>query len=238
MQQGLVVSDLHFFSRRSDGQELWSGIDDELRQADVLVLNGDTFDFRWSHFPSEEAAVSAALNWVRELVEGKRYAMVHYVFGNHDCLGEFKSRLEAFAQGCDGLLCHEYLLQLGQNLFLHGDCANRRMDREALLRYREDWSRDRPRGPLQKALYDGVDAIGISRCFHEIYFSRKSTVARVCHYLNHVMPAWRDEVDHCYFGHTHRPFTNHKHEGVEFHNTGSGIRGMGFQPLAFSHDSE
>lgn len=40
------------------------------------------------------------------------------------------------------------------------------------------------------------------------------------------------EVD-VYFGHTHQPFRDHEHDGVRFHNTGSGILDLGFQPLSF-----
>ena len=45
MQQGLVISDLHLFSRRSRAEELLAGIKGEIIGADVLVLNGDVFDF-------------------------------------------------------------------------------------------------------------------------------------------------------------------------------------------------
>jgi len=33
------------------------------------------------------------------------------------------------------------------------------------------------------------------------------------------------------------PFRDHRHEGIGFHNTGSAIRGMGFQPMAFEWDA-
>jgi UDP-2,3-diacylglucosamine hydrolase len=52
--------------------------------------------------------------------------------------------------------------------------------------------------------------------------------------LDHILPEWREEIDHCYFGHTHLPFTDYSHDGVFFHNTGSAIKDMEFQPLAFT----
>ena len=54
------------------------------------------------------------------------------------------------------------------------------------------------------------------------------------HYLDHASPRWRTNSRDCYFGHTHQPFSNHQHGDIRFHNTGSAIRGMGFNPLAFS----
>ena len=234
MKQGLVVSDLHLFSRRSDGEKLWERVDEARGDAEVLVLNGDTFDFRWSRFSDEAASIAAALAWVERLICDGRWRRVHYIFGNHDCLDEFTRELRKLADEREILVCHELQLQLGRCFFLHGDCANRRMSPADLNRYRASWRKDRPRGPWSKALYDGVDALGVSKIFHELYFPPARTIGRVAHHLNLVFPEWRQQVDHCYFGHTHQPFSGHTHEGVTFHNTGSGIRGMGFQPLCFT----
>lgn len=100
--RGLVISDLHLMASRSVGMDMLPSILIRLKGCDALVLNGDTFDFRWSTHPGEVRSIEVAL-----------------------------------------------------------------------------------------ATID------------------------------------------CYFGHTHIPFRGHHHEGVEFHNTGSAIRGMGFQPLEF-----
>jgi UDP-2,3-diacylglucosamine hydrolase len=233
MIRGLVVSDLHLFSRRSDGNELWDRIDDVRGDAEILVLNGDTFDFRWSHFRDESKATAAALEWVERVTGDGRWKKVHYISGNHDCLSEFVKGLRELSSEQETLACHEFHLQLGRCLFLHGDCANRRMNLDDLKRYRASWSKDRPRGALSKALYDGVDALGVSKLFHKLYFPKERTVASLVHHLSLVFPEWRENLDHCYFGHTHQPFSGHEHGGVAFHNTGSGIRGMGFQPLHF-----
>jgi UDP-2,3-diacylglucosamine hydrolase len=232
--KGLVVSDLHLFSHRSDGEKLWKQIDEEHADAEILVLNGDTFDFRWSHFSDERKATAAALAWVGQLISHGRWKKIHYILGNHDCLSAFVDELRMLSLDQEILSCHEIHLQLGRSFFLHGDCTNRRMSHEDLLRYRAGWSEDRPRGTFGKALYRGVDALGVSKLFHQLYFPRERTIARLVHYLNLVFPEWRENLDHCYFGHTHMPFSGSVHDGVVFHNTGSGIRGMGFEPLAFS----
>ncbi|MEN8773858.1 MAG: hypothetical protein ABF379_09885 [Akkermansiaceae bacterium] len=58
---GLVISDLHLFAGRSDGAVLFKGIQSQLKSVDLLVLNGDTFDFRWSHANNEEKCIAAAI---------------------------------------------------------------------------------------------------------------------------------------------------------------------------------
>lgn len=230
MNEGLVVSDLHLFSRRSDAERLVDGLFDS---ALTLVLNGDTFDFRWSEFPDESTTIDAAIDWLQQLLSGFRGESIHYILGNHDCLTGFRDRLEKLAARETKLRFHEFQLGLGRSLFLHGDSANWRMDEAALRRFRDSWSRDKPRGRIAKAAYGAVDAAGISRRFHRLYFPPARAVRRVARHLDDALPTWRADFDHCFFGHTHLPFADLEFEGVRFHNTGSAIRKMGFQPLRF-----
>ena len=211
-----------------------AGAMEQVTHVDVLVLNGDIFDFRWSILPNQAATIAAALDWIDSLIDAFKGESIHYVLGNHDCLEAFSSRLGDLSHKRPLFACHELRLILNRNLFLHGDCANRMMNEAALKKYRRSWSSHRQRGKFGRALYQVADATGLSRRFHERHFPEEATVSRVIHHLGHVLPAWREEIDHCYFGHTHRPFANHLRDGVRFHNTGSGIRGMGFHPLAFT----
>lgn len=233
MKRGLVISDLHLFSPRSEGSRLLAERMDEVTQTDVLVLNGDVFDFRWSELPDQSATISAAIDWLKKLLENFQGESIHYVLGNHDCLSAFTSRLDELAQANPMFSCHEHRLIINRSLFLHGDCANRMMDENMFKQYRRAWSSHRQRGKVGKTLYQIADITGLSRRFHEQHFPQAATVERVAHHLNHIFPAWREEIDDVFFGHTHRPFTSHTHEGVNFHNTGSGIRSMGFLPLSF-----
>ena len=73
----------------------------------------------------------------------------------------------------------------------------------------------------------------MGRLFHRAYFPQEATVARVSAYLDAALPNWREGVSDCYFGHTHMPFRDHEAGGIRFHNTGSAVAGMGFQPLEF-----
>lgn len=234
LKQGLVISDLHLFSRRSVGEQLLEEMCRECREIDLLVLNGDTFDFRWSCHSSEEASLKAASDWLgrcSEIFPGKE---IHFILGNHDCLRPFRDEVERLSRSIATLHFHEHHLQLGRLLFLHGDCANRGMSKAKLDAYREFWSKDRQRGEAGRKFYDVVDATGAGKLFHRLYFPQAATVKRVATYLDEVFPDWRSQYDDCYFGHTHMPFRDHEHEGVRFHNSGSAVRGMGFQPLNFT----
>ena len=222
---GLVISDLHLFAGRSDGGKLFAGLKDQLDSADLLVLNGDTFDFRWSHFSTEEESINAAIQWLKDLRKKFPKLEIHYVLGNHDCLARFRERLPT----SPNFYLHEFHLQLGSCLFLHGDCSNWGMTPEKLKKYRQAWSHDSPKGGLSKKIYQLVDTIGLSRLFHHLYFREAATVARVERFLGDFLQG----VTRCYFGHTHVPFSNHRRNGVAFFNTGSGIRGMGFNPRNF-----
>lgn len=233
MQRGLVLSDLHLFSPRSIASELLEEHMERLLKADVLVLNGDIFDFRWSTLRDHPATISAAIDWLSCLLDGFQGAAVHYLLGNHDCLAAFHKHLDERFADHPKIHIHEHRLLLRRNLFLHGDCANHRMDGKKLAGYRLAWSDHGRKGATGRLLYRIADAGGFTRRFHDAHFPRQATVERVAHHLNDVMPSWRSDIDHCFFGHTHRPFVKHRHEGVDFHNTGSGIRGMGFLPLDF-----
>jgi predicted phosphodiesterase len=233
---GLVISDLHLLAKRSVGQSLLEAMKPKLERCDVLVLNGDTFDFRWSILRNESESIAAAIHWLTgrlEMMEGRD---LHFILGNHDCIHGFCRELEPLQRQWPNLHLHEDFLRLGERIFLHGDCANSKMDPAALAASRGVWALDRPRGEWSAAMYDMADRLGLSWSFHRCYFPQNVTVARVAHYLDGALPAWREKTTDCYFGHTHMPFRDHRHDGINFHNTGSGIRGMGFHPLEFEFE--
>ncbi len=229
----LVISDLHLFSRRSQGDELLKNYLKSCQEPEVLVLNGDTFDFRWSDIGDEDETLSTAEAWLNQLIGSLPNTRIHYILGNHDCLRVFRDRLESIERLNPRFHLHEYWLSLGPHFFLHGDCANWGMSPAKLERYRESWSTDRPKGELSKKLYRLVDTSGIGAVFHHLYFRRKATVSRILRYLKRAAPEELELAEHIYFGHSHVPFHNHSQDNFTFHNTGSGVTGMGFLPKEF-----
>ncbi|MGC4016223.1 MAG: metallophosphoesterase [Luteolibacter sp.] len=231
---GLVLSDLHLFSIRSVGEECLASIRDQLAGARVIVLNGDTFDFRWSTIGTEEHTIAAALDWLRAFVADHPQADVHFILGNHDCLAAFTFRLDSLASGLPRFHWHETVLQLGGNLFVHGDCAHRPMDAAGLDHYRSLWRHDKPRHRLLGHGYRVADRLGITWLAHRSHFTRAKTLARLTWYLDCTNSSWRGATRDCYFGHTHLPMRDCEWDGVRFHNTGSAIQGSPFSPLRFA----
>src|SRR5688572_6689652 len=98
--KGLVLSDLHIFARRSQADVV-----QELLQAtkhqDVIVLNGDIFDFRWSILPSMEETIAHSVALIRLLCTQNAGCHVYYLMGNHD-------DLEALGNALDGIECTNF----------------------------------------------------------------------------------------------------------------------------------
>lgn len=231
--RGVVFSDLHLFSVRSAGVGCLESIRQQLELAQVIVLNGDTFDFRWSTLGNEENTILAALDWLRDLVARYPKAEIHFIVGNHDCLEAFTSRLDDLAVALPRFHWHEHALRLGSALFVHGDCAHRPMDAAGLEDYRRIWRYDKPRHRLLGRGYLIADRLGITWLAHRSHFSSAKTLTRLTWYLDRTVPDWRETTRDCYFGHTHLPLRDHERDGVRFHNTGSAIKGSPFAPREF-----
>ncbi|MGJ8695417.1 MAG: metallophosphoesterase [Verrucomicrobiaceae bacterium] len=236
MKNGLVISDLHLFAGRSQGHELIEDLAKEIANTDLLVLNGDTFDFRWSEVGDEEATLHSAFTWLETLLERFPETQINYILGNHDCQKRHHKNLLRLANKVNRLRIHPYFFQLDSSIFLHGDCANWGMSASKLGPYREAWNNDSQKGTISKLLYKGVDSTGLGMLFHHLYFQRNPTIARVERYLHEILPQEAGNIENCYFGHTHVPFTGHQRNSITYHNTGSAIRGMGFLPLPFQFE--
>ena len=228
MKKGIVASDLHLFASRSEGRERFENLSAQLRESDALVLNGDIFDFRWANCRHDES-IPRALEWLKGLRREFSHLDIFFIPGNHDCLPGFVDGVRKM----DGIDLHAHHLVLGRNLFLHGDAANYQMDEAGFQNFRAAWERDRPRAKVAATLYGMVDAVGITEVTHTLWFGRGLAVRRIAWHLDRVRPGWRDEVDECFFGHTHLPIAGVEQEGVRFTNTGSGIRGARFEPAQF-----
>ncbi|MDF1814380.1 MAG: metallophosphoesterase [Verrucomicrobiales bacterium] len=228
MKKGIVISDLHLLSWRSEGQTRFEGLTVELETAETLVLNGDIFDFRWALRPHSET-IPQALEWLTALTTDFPGLDIHFIPGNHDCLPAFTNQVRAIEK----ISFHPHHLILGRNLFLHGDAATYRMSEKGFGKFRANWELDQPSGKTRARLYDLSDALGFSDLTHHIWFRGDIAVKRISWHLEKIRPGWKDLIDHCFFGHTHLPVRGITKDGVKFFNTGSGIRGMEFHPVEF-----
>ena len=232
--EGLVISDLHLFSARSAGEDRVRQLLPRGQRSAVLVLNGDTFDFRWSRHRDTAASIEAALRWLEELLDRLPQTRLHLLAGNHDCLAAFEAAVQQRFAGHPRLSWHPHWLILGDRLFLHGDCAHRPMDVAGLARYRASWAQDPPRGGLAARAYVWLDRLRLTHAAHGLHFPHRRTIRRIAAYLDAAVPGWRDRIRHCHFGHTHRALSDYPHDGIRFHNSGCGILGMEFRPAWFN----
>jgi len=233
-RNGLVISDLHLVTNRTRGEAWLEDIYRRMADAQVVVLNGDTFDFEWTTEPTIEAGVDRAMEWLQGLVDRFPDKSFHFIFGNHDYHVAFNDRLYAWAQTVPRFHVHEIALRLGPNLFLHGDCANYMMTPKHLDAVRARTKRMRRHSAFLASILYFLDWIGWVKLLHVVMFPRQATCARLLHFLQRLDEGMLNGVTDIYFGHTHIPFASFEHAGYRFHNTGCGLLRMEFQPHPFS----
>jgi UDP-2,3-diacylglucosamine pyrophosphatase LpxH len=224
------VSDLHLFSRRSQGLAHGGAIHAAAARAGTFILGGDTFDFRWSTFGTSEATTRQAIRWLDELVASHPHCDFHFVQGNHDCNGRFVAALETYSTGRTNLTVHPYLLRVGSSVFLHGDAADHpAMCHQRLTQRREHWSRDETRSEVRHVLYDLAVTARLHRLAGKVVHPRRRVVQRILGYLQRVDQGPENGVDHVYFGHTHDALQDYHYRGVTFHNPGAPMPGLKFR---------
>ena len=232
MMRVYTISDLHLFCRRSRAEahleDLYQIVEAD---ADVFVLNGDIFDFRWTTLPSIEATVPAALQWLRQLMQRAPRCDFHYVLGNHDCVRPFTRALDALALEEQRFQWHPHHLRLGHAVFLHGDVAHRPMDEAALAKLRRRWQNHPRRGPVMNHVWDAAFAVGVHKRIARRLSPVELVVPRIHHYIESIGHGPETGTREVFFGHTHVPVNDFDYRGLRYHNCGATLRGMEFQPL-------
>jgi UDP-2,3-diacylglucosamine pyrophosphatase LpxH len=224
------VSDLHLFSRRSQGLLHSDAIQAAAARSGTFILGGDIFDFRWSTYGSSEATTRQAIRWLDELVASHRQCDFHFILGNHDCNGRFVRELAKYAADRPNLIVHPYVLRLGTSVFLHGDAADHpAMCEQRLTQRREHWSRDETRSEVRHALYDLAVSTHLHRLAGQVAHPRRRVVRRILNYLDRIHEGPERGAEHVYFGHTHDALAGYQYQGVTFHNPGAPILGLKFR---------
>ncbi len=229
---GYVISDLHMFSKRSDFADHEPAILEHAAKADIFILNGDTFDFRWTTLPTIEETVTEAIRWLRGLTSKFPRCEFHFILGNHDNNQIFIEELSRLAVELDNLAWHPYYLKLGDTVFLHGDVSDKPMMGPAgLEKHREEWLHDTVKHPIYHHLYDMALNVGLHRMAQAAKYPKKRVVRRVLAYLDDVGLGAEDGIKHVYFGNTHGAMRNFEYGGLYFHNAGSPMKGLKFSIL-------
>jgi UDP-2,3-diacylglucosamine hydrolase len=197
--------------------------------ADIIVLNGDIFDFRWSHYPDHETTVYAAVEWLEELVSLAPDSEFRYVMGNHDTVSDFVPFLDQLSDKHAGFYWHEFTWQYQDILFLHGDAIHSRMSHDQFLEYRNAWKADQQRSKTADRLYDAASAAGLINLIHKLGFPERKSVTRMSAYLEST--GLNKGINKVYFGHTHVAINGIDYKGIRYFNCGAAMKGTPFNVL-------
>ncbi len=227
MKRISVVSDLHIFCPRSTWKSKFEVIKEAIRSSDVFVLNGDTFDFRWSSSSSLKSAFEKAIDFLRELSAINPNCHIHLNLGNHDHHTDFCKMLSELEKELPNFSWHPYYLRVGNLVFLHGEPSERKMTHRQLEKYRGRWERKKPiTEPVLNNLYDLAVNTKTHVVLSRIFFTRKRTVKNLLWYLETLGLGMDSGITDVYFGHTHVPMANFRYKGISFHNSGTAYKGM------------
>ena len=230
-ETGFVVSDLHIFARSSLYERYLPLLEGAASSHRAVVLNGDTFDFKRSRFPSNEETCREASSWLSGLCLRHPETSFHYLLGNHDCIRPFVDSLRMLEKRCANLRVSEDTLKIGSSLFIHGDVCDLPKGQNDLSTLRQRYE------TVQRSTLSIVFAqlVTHSRANAVEYLrhSKSALADRLLEYLQEVHPAELSSTERIYFGHTHVPFSGFHHKGISFFNTGSAVRGLRLVPLEF-----
>jgi len=231
--RGYVVSDLHLFSRASLYQPFMPLLRKAVIEHSAVVLNGDTFDFKRSPFTSPEETIRHALDWLADLCGSAPKTSMYYLIGNHDSNPLFVSALTERASSIPNLTIAPEILQLGSNLFLHGDACDLPAGEKDISTVRRRYAS--PARSLSSVACASIVTHLRLNIVEYIRHSRRHLAERILTYLDMTYPQYASSVTTVFFGHTHVPFSNFEHKGILFNNTGSLIRGLRMMPMEFDY---
>lgn len=221
MAEGSVISDLHLFTHRSDAEDFADEIRQAFAESDFFVLNGDIFDFRWSTFPTVEATLDAAEEWIHSLAAVNPNCQVHYVMGNHDSPARFATHLEMLAEKIHNFNWHASHVRIGSHLFLHGDLPISPRETEPFRRVLGHV--EKHKGRLMNLIYLALISTRVHRIVDRFH-SPVRCAQRIHHALIKDQSGLADGLTDIYFGHVHYIMRDFEYKGLRFHNTGSTVR--------------
>ena len=235
MKQGVVVSDLHMFARRSNAHELMGRIENVIAKSDMLVLNGDTFDFRWTTLPSIGHTIKEAVDWIHGLTQRFPECRIQVICGNHDCREEYLFALEDLASKNASVSWHEHFFRKDNLLFLHGDCDARHTRVDKIVHWSEPYQTTKKVSHVLALAYDQANKTGLTGFAQKLASPPHKASKKVFSYMNETAPDILEKVNHVYFGHSHVPFTYFEYNGLYFHNTGCAVSSAEFNPIHFRY---
>jgi UDP-2,3-diacylglucosamine pyrophosphatase LpxH len=224
-KQLLVISDLHLLSERSiftlNLQPLYNIISNK----NILVLNGDIFDLKWSIIKKEKVSeyINAFFKKCSELADE-----VYFIYGNHESYTEQKILIENAVKNLDNVKTYEHYFIFNEHFFTHSDL---------------EIGKKPARSFKPKMHYKNKT---ISKIYGFIIFLRIGNLVAKFFTANYCAPKLhshnksiieQNNIKNVYFGHTHLPFNNYIYNEITFSNTGSAVKYMGFNPIIVEYEN-
>lgn len=223
----IAVGDLHLFSKRSNGQKIFDQLPEMISNCDLLVICGDLFDFRWSHFSSLKEGFEAAEEIMEEFLS-KVTIPVAYILGNHDGVSRFEQTLERLKEKHDHFYWMADYLKVGNSVFLHGDIPLKTKGAKVTPRLLNE---NEPLYPqwisMGYAVFTKTGLIALYRIVKSLF--RKTPLFSIDQAID-VHFEDRD-IDHVVFGHTHFAIKEKIFNGRSYRNCGTPMRGFTFSPI-------
>lgn len=119
-QKAFFLSDLHLFAKRSNAEAIRPALLRAAEEGQHIVLGGDIFDFRWSHWQDPATTLRQSIRWLEELITRCDSCQIHYLLGNHDASQAFVEELENLSQVHANLEWHPHWMRLQDCVFLQG----------------------------------------------------------------------------------------------------------------------
>lgn len=232
------VSDLHLFCRRSRAADYHDAMESAIQDSDVFVLNGDTFDFRWSTYRNIPETVDASITWLEELAARHRDCQFQFLLGNHDTVTPFLEAMEEFVPTVPNLEWEPHHWRIGDHVFLHGDVADGMMSGADLEAHRRVWMADELRSEFRDRVYDAAFGVGIHKIVNRHWFPTERVLGRVQYHLDSIGLGANSGVRHVVFGHTHVRVDAVERNGQVFHNCGAPMPDVRFDVLRFDVDAQ
>lgn len=228
---GYVVSDMHIFGCTSLYERYLPVLYHDVARHSVIVLNGDTFDFKRSRFSNSAETAQSAIAWLRDLSTRAAAGKIFYILGNHDSHTLFVPALSAALPELPNVSLAVDSLRLGSTLFVHGDIVDLPAGTLDINSVRSRYAYTEPYW-VSRVVGNTVTHLRLNTLEY-LRHSKTSLAERIVEYFSQASPHALDGVRDIYFGHTHVPFTGFQYRGISFHNTGSMIRGLPWRPLEF-----
>lgn len=237
MAYGITLSDLHLYSHHSRPRRYAELLVQAASSAKVLVLNGDIFDFKWSHHGVFARTVHYAERFLGDLAEACPQCRIEVVLGNHDANPLYMEALERLARAHERFNWHEFACILEDRVFLHGDVIHAGCTNEALRQFRNKLQHPANGNRIHRLAHGALHLSHVPWVAFRL-LPKRILAVRLLTYLKNEGWLEQAEIRHIYFGHTHNDFDNFRFNGYLFHNAGSATHGARFRIVRFPLSGE